>query len=163
MASDIELIGLAAFERDMRDVGDNCYRPQLIKAMRPGARAIMKAVRQRVPRRQGYLYKALRVRTLRGKRDDPYASLAVTFKTNVYPWKNGKLVPPFYGIFVHNGTARYVRGVKRKHRAMSYEQRVELGGREGIKPRPFVADAFEAASKSAAEMILDKLQKMIER
>ena len=158
MASKIEIVGLGSLEKDLRNLRDKITKKELAKMIRPGANIIKKAVDARTPVDTGVGKKALTVKVARGKKDDPYATLLVTFgKVRMLKGKyNGEKIRPYYLYFVHNGT---VVGVKnRKHRRSTMEARLKLGGRVGIRPRPFVYEAFEAKAQEVADVILTKIE-----
>lgn len=158
VSSDIEVEGLGELQRDLSKIYGKLNRKGLAKLMRPGAQKFRKAILQRVPVRSGALKRGLKVRTAKGKNDDPKATVYVSFSGKTAKRK-GKMVPPYYGYFLENGT---VIGQKnRPHRRSTIEERLARGGRMGIQPRPFVWPAFEATYQQAADAILDNIEKSL--
>lgn len=159
MASDIEVEGLGELKRDLSKIYDNLNKRGLVKFMRPGAQKFRKAILQRVPVRSGALKRSLKVRVGKGKKDDPKATIYVSFSGKTAKNREGKMVRPFYGYFLENGTV--VGQKNRKHRRSTIEQRLARGGRIGIQPRPFVWPAFEATYQQAADVILSNIEKSL--
>lgn len=160
MRSDVEVVGLAALSRDFSMVREKLHRKEMAKVLRPGARIFVKEVRRRTPKRKGYLRRALTIKLMKGKPTSVFTNLGVDFLKKTYPWKNGP-VRPFYAIMVHNGTVATPEGQRRKHRAMSHESRIAEGGRERIKPNPFVYEAFMQSCQRVANKILSDLEQKV--
>ena len=176
----IEVIGLSQVNKEIKAVSDALLRPTLLKGLRVGAAEFRKEVRKRTPKRKGALLKALKVRAHKGKNDRSWASVGVSFKKNTYQYK-GKIVNPFYGIMVHNGTwvgkdGKRIRYTNFNTKAYSWlsdwkkalwknQDRIEkrASARQRIAPNPFLYEAFMDASPRAADKALTKLIELIEK
>lgn len=175
---DIEVVGLGKVEKEIKAVSDALLRPTLLKGLRVGAAEFRKEVRKRTPKRKGALLKALRVRAHKGKNDRSWASVGVSFKKNTYQYK-GKIVNPFYGIMIHNGTIVGEDGKRirfKSYKSKAYDgfsgfqkaaqrqhDRQSVQGRQRIAPNPFLYEAFMEAAPKAAEKSLNKLIELIEK
>ena len=177
---DIEVVGLGKVEKEIKAVSDALLRPTLLKGLRVGAAEFRKEVRKRTPKRKGALLKALKVRAHKGKNDRSWASVGVSFKKNTYQYK-GKIVNPFYGIMIHNGTIvgkdgkriRYTNFNKKAYDGFSNwkktlwanQERIEkrASARQRIAPNPFLYEAFMDAAPRAADKALTKLIELIEK
>lgn len=168
MRKRIEVENIAELKRDLSGIQEKLTKKDLVKAMRPGATVMRKAVRQRTPVRTGTLKKAWRTSVGRGSAKAPQATLT-TYLAKNYQTRTGKMAKPYYAWFVHNGTIVTKR--KRKHRKPPwYLSRTQLlsyywwrldGSSIRIKPNPFVAEAFEANVDRVATMILDNINNML--
>lgn len=166
MRKRIEVENIAELKRDLSGIQEKLTKRDLVKAMRPGATVMRKAVRQRTPVRTGTLKKAWRTSVGRGSAKAPQATLT-TYLAKNYQTRTGKMSKPYYAWFVHNGTI--VTKKKRKHRKPRLYSRLEelayqrqlAEGSIRIKPNPFVAEAFEANVDRVANMILDNINNML--
>ena len=167
MRSSIEVENIAELKRDLSGIQEKLTKRDLVKAMRPGATAMRKAVQQRTPVRTGVLRKAWRIKVGRGSAKAPQATLT-TYLAKNYRTRKGKMSKPYYAWFVHNGTI--VTKGKRKHRKprlysgleeLAYYRQRMAEGSIRIKPNPFVAEAFEANVDRVANMILDNINNML--
>lgn len=144
MDVDVHVENVGNLQRDLSKIYGKLNKQDLAKLMRPGAAIFSKAVKARAPIRSGALKKAIRVRTARGRKDDPRAAVDVYFGKTITT-KEGKKWKPFYALFVHNGTEERFR--KKTKRSL---------GR--IAPNPFVYDAFEAEVKRVADKVLSNIE-----
>lgn len=154
METDIQIEGMAQMHVNMLKLQGKLKRQELLKAIKPGARVYQKAVKDEAPVRKGYLRKAFRIKAGRGRNASASATMFVTMG-KTYPWK-GKKEKPFYAIMVHNGTVISSKE-RRKHRKSTGAQRIDSGGKVGIKANPFVWRAFNAKSDEVGDMIIDNI------
>lgn len=159
MASDIKVEGIAELKRDLSKIYSKLNRKDLAKMMQPGAKLFRKAVQARAPRRTGALRRGIRITVAKGPNDAPMAAVYVSPSGKTATNREGKKIKPFYAYFVENGTV--IKQRERKHRRSTIEERLARGGRIGIKPRRFVASAFDATYKQAAEVILAEIEKTL--
>lgn len=168
MRKRIEVENIAELKRNLSGIQEKLTKRDLVKAMRPGATVMRKAVRQRTPVRTGTLKKAWRTSVGRGSAKAPQATLT-TYLAKNYRTRGGKMAKPYYAWFVHNGTI--VSKKKRKHRKppqylsglhlLSYYWGRLAEGSIRIKPNPFVAEAFDANVDRVANMILTNINNML--
>lgn len=151
MNLDVEVIGIATLEKDMRKMYSSINRKDLLKLMRPPANRLVKAIKAEAPVRKGYLRKAIKLVAWKGKNDEPFATL-VTTMAKTYPYE-GKRVKPYYAWFVHNGTV--TSEGKRKHRKGA------AVGAQRIKPNPFVERAYDAQIDDVGIRILEAIEKKV--
>lgn len=155
----IEIENLGSFQKDMQHAYEKMHRKELLKIIRPGVNILMKAVKGRTPERTGFLRRSIKLKPMRGTNDFPYAAYFVDF-ANVKIKETGKKMKAFYGLFVHNGTI-VVPGEKRSHKSRTDAEdrrRLQAGGRQRIKPNPWVYEAFEATAQQAADRILEDIK-----
>lgn len=167
MASDVEVVGLAEVQKDLRALQEKVTKKHLVKYIRPGANIISKEVKAQSPVRTGTLRDSITLQVGKGKDTDPYAKISTYFKKNYVA--RGKKVYPFYVKFVHDGTVTHPG--KRKHRKPRLYSRSEerawqrqrmAEGRVRIKPNDFIYRAFDAKVDEAAKVILDNIAKATE-
>ena len=151
MDLDVEVVGIASLEKDMRKMYNSINRKDLLKLMRPPANKLVKAIKAEAPVRKGYLRKAIKLIAWRGKNDAPSATL-VTTMAKTYPYK-GRQVKPYYAWFVHNGTV--TSAGKRKHRKGA------AIGAQRIKPNPFIERAYDAQIDEVGNRILEAIDKKV--
>lgn len=160
MESSIEVQNLGELKRDLTALADKMTKRELVPILRPGAKVMQKAIKQRTPVRKGLLKRAVKVKVGKGKATAPYATLMTYFK-GLTPFQQGKKKgPETYGWFIHNGVANF--GTKRNlrkgaHSEANREKALARGGYR-IKPNPFVYEAFEANAQKVANEILNKIE-----
>lgn len=159
MESSIEVQNLGELKRDLTALAAKLTKRELVPILRPGAKVMQKAIKQRTPVRKGLLKRAVKVKVGKGKATAPYATLMTYFKGSKKP-EGKKKGPETYGWFIHNGVANF--GTKRNRRKGAHseanrEKALERGGYR-IKPNPFVYEAFEANAQKVANEILNKIE-----
>ena len=148
MEVDVEVVGIGSLEKDLRKMYNSLNRKDLLKLMRPSANRLVKA---EAPVRKGYLRNAIKLKALRGKDTDPFATLMTTM-AKTYPYK-GEVVKPYYAYFVHNGTVAS-DGIRKHRKGASV-------GAQRIKPNPFVERAYDAHIDEVGSKILESIDKKI--
>jgi hypothetical protein len=159
MEADIEVENLGSLQRDLSALAGKLTKKGLVPILRPGAKVMQNAIKQRTPKRTGMLKRAVKVKVGKGKSTAPYATLMTYFKGSRKP-EGKKKGPKTYGWFVHNGVANF--GTKRNlrkgaHSEANREKALARGGYR-IKPEPFVYEAFEANVQRVATAILNKIE-----
>lgn len=154
MDTKIEVQNLGKLERDLSALAGKLTKKDLLPILRPGARTFSRAVKQRAPKRTGYLRSSIKVKAGKGKATQPYATVLTTFGDK----KSKKF--GFYGFFIHNGVAQYATKRNRRKGAHSQANRARAMEANGwrIKPEPFVYEAFDANVQQVANAILDKIE-----
>lgn len=162
METDIEIQNLGALRRDLTALADKMTKRELVPILRPGAKVMQKAIKQRTPVRKGLLKRAVKVKVGKGKATAPYATLMTYFKGSKKP-EGKKKGPETYGWFIHNGVVNF--GTRRNKRVGAHSEanreRALARGGYRIKPEPFVYDAFEANAQKVATEILQKIEEML--
>lgn len=159
MEADIKVENLGSLQRDLSSLAGKLTKKGLVPILRPGAKVMQMAIKQRTPKRTGMLKRAVKVKVGKGKATAPYATLMTYFKGGKKP-EGKKKGPKTYGWFVHNGVANF--GTKRNlrkgaHSEANREKALARGGYR-IKPNPFVYEAFEANVQRVATAILNKIE-----
>lgn len=154
MDTRIEVQNLGSLERDLSALAGKLTKKDLLPIIRPGARTFSRAVKQRAPKRTGYLRSSIKVKAGKGKATQPYATVLTTFGNK----KSKKF--GFYGFFIHNGVAQYATKRNRRKGAHSAANRARAMEANGwrIKPEPFVYEAFDANVQQVANAILSKIE-----
>lgn len=149
----------------------NQMQKKLIKqALQKAAAPMVSAARTRAPKRTGALAKSIRIAPLRKDRKPTMVSIAVAPVFDVT--KNDK-VNAFYGRFVHDGTKdRKPKGTgSRKARGGSKMLvfagadggKVFTRSARGLKPNPFMLDAFNSTANESAERFGSDLAASVEK
>ncbi len=157
MESSIEVQNLGELQRDLTALAAKLTKRELVPILRPGAKVMQKAIKQRAPKRTGILRRAVKVKVGKGKANAPYATLMTYFgKVNAKKLKGDG----YYGWFVHNGVVQYQSARNQRKGAHSHANRERALARGGyrIKPNPFVYEAFEANAQKVANEILNKIE-----
>lgn len=155
---EIEVENLGEFKKAMDKAVDKVQRQELLKILRPTARILLNAIKARTPVRTGFLKRTMKVKAMRGKNNSPYAAYMVG-PGEVKRKDSKKKDKAYYGIMVHNGTI-VVPGEKRSHKSRTEAEdrrRLQAGGRERIKPNPWVDEAFEQTAQQMADKILNDI------
>ena len=157
MESSIEVQNLGELQRDLTALAAKLTKRELVPILRPGAKVMQKAIKQRAPKRTGILKRAVKVKVGKGKATAPYATVMTTFGNK----KSKKF--GFYGFFVHNGVVQYQSKRNKRTGAHSQTNRAKGLAQGGwrIKPNPFVYDAFEANVDQVATTILSNIESML--
>lgn len=150
----VEVQNLGSLERDLSALAGKLTKKDLLPIIRPGARTFSRAVKQRAPKRTGYLRSSIKVKAGKGKATQPYATVLTTFGNK----KSKKF--GFYGFFIHNGVVQYATKRNKREGAHSVDNRERAAARHGwrIKPEPFVYEAFETNVQQVADAILNKIE-----
>lgn len=173
MESSIEVQNLGELKRDLTALAAKLTKRELVPILRPGAKVMQKAIKQRVPVRTGVLKRAVKVKVGKGKATAPYATLMTYFgKVNTKKLKGDA----FYGFFVHNGTIvgadgkrirlksykakayDWMSGIQKQYQREADKARAKQMGTQRIKPNPFVYDAYKAHVQQVANEILSKIE-----
>lgn len=154
MEADIEVENLGSLQRDLSALAGKLTKKDLLPILRPGARTFSRAVKQRTPKRTGYLRSSIKVKAGKGKATQPYATMLTTFGNK----KSKKF--GFYGFFIHNGVVHYATKRNKRKGAHSEANRARAMEANGwrIKPEPFVYEAFETNVQQVADVILNKIE-----
>lgn len=154
MEADIKVENLGSLQRDLSALAGKLTKKDLLPILRPGARTFSRAVKQRAPKRTGYLRSSIKVKAGKGKATQPYATVLTTFGNK----KSKKF--GFYGFFIHNGVVQYATKRNRRNGAHSEANRARAMAANGwrIKPEPFVYEAFETNVQQVANAILNKIE-----
>lgn len=160
MESSIEVQNLGELQRDLTALAAKLTKRELVPILRPGAKVMQKAIKQRAPKRTGILKRAVKVKVGKGKATAPYATVMTYFgKVNTKKLKGDG----YYGWFVHNGVVQYQSARNQRKGAHSQTNRERALARGGyrIKPNPFVYDAFEANVDQVVTTILSNIESML--
>lgn len=154
MEADVKVENLGSLQKDLSALAGKLTKKDLLPILRPGARTLSHAVKQRTPRRTGYLRSSIKVKAGKGKATQPYATVLTTFGNK----KSKKF--GFYGFFIHNGVVQYATKRNKRKGAHSEANRARAMEANGwrIKPEPFVYEAFEANVQRVATAILNKIE-----
>lgn len=159
MEADIKVESLGSLQRDLSALAGKLTKKGLVPILRPGAKVMQNAIKQRTPKRTGMLKSAVKVKVGKGKATAPYATLMTYFKGSKNP-VGKKKGPKTYGWFVHNGVANF--GTKRNKRKGAHSEANRARAMEAngwrIKPEPFVYEAFDANVQQVADAILNKIE-----
>lgn len=142
------------------------------QALRKSAAQMVSAARTRAPKRTGALSRSIRIVTLR--RDRVPTTIPIAIAPVFEVTKNDK-INAFYARFVHDGTkTRLPRAVSSNKAKGKGGSRVLVfttpqGGKvfsrsaKGLKPNPFMIDAFNAATGATVDSFGGELTAAIER
>lgn len=161
METDIEIQNLGTLQRDLSALADKMTKKNLVAVLKPGAKQLQRAVKQRAPKRTGALRSSVKVKVGKGPETMPYATVMTTFPQPKSKKQKAKWTG--YGWFVHNGVVNF--GTKHNlrkgaHSEANRERALARGGYR-IKPEPFVYDAFEANAQKVATEILQNIENML--
>jgi HK97 gp10 family phage protein len=157
----ISLDGDEKLMRKLRKVGkkygfDN---KEIVKALRPSARAYQQRARQMVPRDTGALWRSIKIKKLRGS--PPALSVFPKYsrKTNQ---RSGKVTSGYHAHLVEFGTKQ--RPATKSGQARS----VNIGGRwvristtGAMSPQPFLAPAYQASKTRMIRLARVNFWKMV--
>ena len=180
MTQDIKIEGYAEAIRIFARLTDEVQRTLVRQALRRSARPMVATAQARAPKRTGQLSRSIGVVSLRRDRVPTVIPMAVGPVFSVT--KNGK-ISAFYASFVHDGTregkpyavslnsARADRRDARKgiHRARVLKFTGRDGGvvytptARGMKPNPFLRDAFNQSADASVNDFGTDLATAIER
>jgi len=148
----IRLDGADALERALDKLETKTSSKIMKKAMRDGAKVILRATKARAPVDTGYMKKALTVRAAR-KRKRGVASFNVMFNTTKYPNLITNTVRARTG-----KRGRKLRGSKR----FFYPAIVEFGY-AGVASDAFMRPAFDSTKHRVLQTIMGSIRRDIEQ
>lgn len=157
-----EVIGLGALNKDLSALAEKMHKKALEPLLKPGAKQMQQAVKQRTPLRTGSLCSAVKVKAGKGKATEPYANMLTHIgKIGKKFERSGRWGSGIasYGFFIHNGVVQYSTKRNKRKGAHSAANRDKALARHGwrIKPEPFVYEAFEANVEQVATSILNRI------
>lgn len=132
MKGSVRLEGGKELERELKEVEPKVAKKVVTKALRAGAKVILKAAKSAAPKRTGLLQRSLTVRA--AKRKKGRVAFVVQTKGGDFKGKS------FYAAFLEYG-----------HKAGSRK----LANRKIIPPQPFLSPAFDSAKDDAARTVVD--------
>ena len=163
MTQDIKIEGYSEAIRIFDQLTDQMQRTLVRQALRKSAQPMVATARARAPKRTGQLSRSIGVVSLRKDRVPTVIPMAVGPVFEVT--KNGK-ANFFYGRFVHDGT-KDRRPRNKKLRALKFPGReggvVYTPMVRGMKPNPFMRDAFNQAADASVNDFGTEITALIER
>ena len=152
----IEVEGYAEAKRIMDELPNTMQKRMLLVALRASAKPMLQSARSKVPVRTGKLKKQLR--TVRYK--DRNAVKPVFGRT-----KKKGAVNEYYGKFIHEGTADPRTSKKGKLLVFDDAQgkKVFVRSVEGIRPTPYLEQAYTENSERTVAIFGDELAAAVEK
>lgn len=160
----IEVEGYAEAKRILDELPNTIQKRMLLAALRASAKPMLQSARNKVPVRTGKLKRQLR--TVRYKdRNASKSEVAVAVKPVFARTKKKGAVNEYYGKFIHEGTADPRTSKKGKLLVFDDAQgrKVFVRSTKGIKPTPYLEQAYTENSERTAAIFGDELASAVEK
>lgn len=160
----IEVEGYAEAKRILDELPNTMQKRMLLAALRASAKPMLQSARSKVPVRTGKLKKQLR--TVRYKdRNTSKSEVAIAVKPVFERTKKKGAVNEYYGKFIHEGTADPRTSKKGKLLVFDDAQgkKVFVRSVKGIRPTPYLEQAYTENSERMAAIFGDELAAAVEK
>lgn len=160
----IEVEGYAEAKRILDELPNTMQKRMLLAALRASAKPMLQSARSKVPVRTGKLKKQLR--TVRYKdRNASKSEVAIAVKPVFERTKKKGTVNEYYGKFIHEGTADPRTSKKGKLLVFDDAQgkKVFVRSVEGIRPTPYLEQAYTENSERTVAIFGDELAAAVEK
>ena len=160
----IEVEGYAAAKQILDELPNAMQKRMLLAALRASAKPMLQSARSKVPVRTGKLKKQLR--TVRYKdRNASKSEVAIAVKPVFERTKKKGAVNEYYGKFIHEGTVDPRTSKKGKLLVFDDAQgkKVFVRSVKGVRPTPYLEQAYTENSERTAAIFGDELAAAIEK
>lgn len=159
----IKVEGYKQAKKILDELPNTMQKRMLSVALRGAARPMLQSAKGKVPVRSGRLKKILKIVRFRD-RNAPRSEVAVAVKPVFERTKKKGAINEYYGKFIHEGTADVRKS--RKGKMLVFENRegekVFVKSVKGIKPTPFLEQAYAENSERTVVTFGDELAKAVE-
>lgn len=160
----IKVEGYADAKRILDELPNSMQKRMLVAALRNSAKPMLQSARSKVPVRTGKLKKKLRI--VRYKDSSASKSeVAIAVKPVFERTKKKGAINEYYGKFVHEGTTDPRTSKKGKLLVFENEHGKKVFARsvKGIRPTPFLEQAYIQDSECTTTLFGDELAKAVEK
>lgn len=160
----IEVEGYAEAKRILDELPNSMQKRMLLAALRASAKPMLQSARIKVPVRTSKLKKQLR--TVRYKdRNASNSEVAIAVKPVFGRTKKKGAVNEYYGKFIHEGTVDPRTSKKGKLLVFDDAQgrKVFVRSTKGIKPTPYLEQAYTENSERTVTIFGDELAAAVEK
>lgn len=160
----IEVNGYRQAKEILDGLPDGMQKSILLAALRQSAKPMLQSARSKVPVRSGKLKRQLRIVRFRD-RSAPKSEVAVAVKPVFDRSKKSGAVNQYYGKFIHEGTADPRTSKKGKLLVFDDAQgrKVFVRSVKGIRPTPYLEQAYTENSERTAAIFGDELAAAVEK
>lgn len=162
----VKVEGYAETKRILDELPNTMQKSMLLAALRTSARPMLQTAKNRVPVRSGRLRKQLRIVRFKD-RTAPKSEVDIAVKPVFERTKKKGAVNQYYGKFIHEGTAdpRIPRKKGKHLLVFTNEQgeKVFVRSVKGIKPTPYLEQAYTANSQRLIVSFGDNLARAVEK
>lgn len=160
----IEVEGYAEAKHILDELPNTMQKRMLLAALRASAKPMLQSARSKVPVRSGKLKRQLRIVRFRD-RSAPKSEVAVAVKPVFERTKKKGAVNEYYGKFIHEGTADPRTSKKGKLLVFDDAQgrKVFVRSVKGIRPTPYLEQAYTENSERTAAIFGDELAAAVEK
>lgn len=159
----VKVQGYEQAKKILDDLPNNMQKRMLLTALRGSAKPMLQSARSKVPVKSGKLKKMLRVVRFKD-RNASKTEVSVAVKHVFDRTKKKGAINQYYGKFIHEGTADPRKGKKGKFLVFENPQgeKVFVKSVKGIKPKPFLEQAYTENSERTVSNFGDELAKAVE-
>jgi len=160
----LKVDGYAEAKRILDELPTTMQKRMLSAALRASAKPMLQSARGKVPVRSGKLKKQLRIVRYKD-RNTSKSEVAVAVKPVFERTKKKGAANEYYGKFIHEGTADPRTSKKGKLLVFDDAQgkMVFVRSTKGIKPTPFLEQAYTENSEHTVAMFGDELAAAVEK
>lgn len=159
----IKVEGYEQAKKILDELPNNMQKRMLLTALRGSAKPMLQSARSKVPVKSGKLTKMLRVVRFKD-RNASKSEVSVAVKPIFDRTKKKGAINQYYGKFIHEGTADPRKGKKGKFLVFENKQgeKVFVKSVKGIKPKPFLEQAYTENSERTISNFGNELAKAVE-
>lgn len=160
----LKIEGYAEAKRILDELPNNMQKRMLAAALRGSAKPMLRSAKGKVPVRSGRLKKQLRIVRFKD-RGAPKSEVDIAVKPVFERTKKKGAVNEYYGKFIHEGTADPRTSKKGKLLVFDDAQgrKVFVRSVKGIRPTPYLEQAYSENSERTVALFGDELAKAVEK
>lgn len=160
----VKVEGYEQAKKILDELPNNMQRRMLLAALRGSAKPMLQSAKAKVPIKSGKLKKTLKIVRFKD-RNASKSEVSVAVKPVFERTKKKGAVNEFYGKFIHEGTTD--PRVSRKGKMLVFEnqqgKKVFVKSVKGIKPSPFLEQAYTESNERTVAIFGDELAAAVEK
>lgn len=161
----IKVEGYKEAKAILDELPNSMQKRMLRTALRSSSKPMLQSAKSKVPTKSGTLKKQLRTVSFRD-RNAPKSEVDVAVKPVFNRTKKKGAINQYYGKFIHEGTAD-PRTPRKKGKFLVFNnqqgEKIFVKSVKGIKPTPFLEQAYSESSERTISIFGDELAKAVEK
>lgn len=160
----IKVDGYKEAKAILDELPNNMQKRMLLSALRGSAKPMLQSAKGKVPVKSGKLKKMLRVVRFKDRRAAK-SEVSVAVKPVFERTKKKGAINQYYGKFIHEGTSDVRKSRKGKMLVFKNQQgqKVFVRQTKGIKPSPFLEQAYREGNERTVAIFGDELATAVEK
>lgn len=160
----VKVEGYEQAKKILDELPNNMQKRMLLAALRGSAKPMLQSAKAKVPIKSGKLKKTLKIVRFKD-RNASKSEVAVAVKPVFERTSKKGAVNQFYGKFIHEGTADVRKSRKGKFLVFENQEgdKVFVKSVKGIKPSPFLEQAYSESNERTVAIFGDELAAAVEK